>query len=432
MAFGVERLARSGVRLGGGGLIELRLPRGWPDTLASIHWHARSAAGALHAGSAASAADLPEHARRARVHVWTPPSETVLTRVQLPTRSRAKILQALPYALEDQLVDEPEKLHFAYAHEPDGTLAVAITARTRIAAWLEALNSAGVRPASMCPATLALPWAADAWAIAFAENEIWLRTGTYAGFACPASVDAPPPSLVSVLQEASTHGRAPLGLVVLRPPAGFDAAAWGTALGIPVTADDNDIWGSRVNPTAPFNLLQGDYAPAGQRSQLARPLRPAAIMLGLLLIGAIGVDVTEWLRLRSTHQRYTAEMRDIFMRSFPDDKTPLYDAAAQMRTHLETLQFRGGGPSDLLPLLTRIAATLQGQPQVKLQGLKYADRMVTLECIVPDYQALDAMRNRLQAANLDVEVLAANSRANEVEGRLRVQPAGAPKPRQRS
>lgn len=426
-SFGLERLAqRAGI---GSGQMELRLPRGWPETGSAIHWHARSTAGALHAGTAGSAAELPEHARRARVHVWTPPSETVLTRVQLPTRSRAKILQALPYALEDQLVDEPEKLHFAYNHEHDGTLAVAITARTRVAAWLEALNQAGVRPTSMCPATLALPWATEAWSIAFVDDEIWLRTGLYAGFACPANVAEPPALLVSVLHEATAQERAPLRLIVLRPPSGFDATAWSTALGLPVSVDDNDLWGSQASATAPFNLLQGDYAPAGHTRQLARPLRPAAIMLALLLVGAVTVDLVEWLRLRGTYQSYAAEMQDIFSQSFPGEKAQF--PYAQMQTKLETLQFRGGGPTDLLPLLTRVAPALQGQSQVKLQGIKYSERSLTLDLIVPDYQALDALSNRLQAANLQVEVLPSNRRANnEVEGHLRVQPVGAAKPRQ--
>lgn len=426
ISLGLERLARrTRMRLGAGAMIQLRLPRAWPDGHGEIYWHARSTAGALHTGTATSAADLPEHARHARVHVWTPPSETVLTRVQLPTRSRAKILQALPYALEDQLVEEPEKLHFAYTHESDGALAVAITSRARIASWVSTLQGAGVRPASMCPATLALPWTPDAWSLTFGDDEIWLRSGAHSGFACPVSLASPPPLLVSVLQEAGALGRAPLRLVVLRPPSAFDAAAWNSALGIPVTADDTDPWTSDAGTAAPLNLLQGEYAPAGQAHQYTRPLRPAIIMLAVLVIGAISVDVIEWLRLRGVHRGYVAEMHDIFRQSFPGEQAQ-YDPYAQMQRKLESLQARGSGPADLLPLLTRVAPMLQGQTDVKLRGLKYADRSLTLNFIVPSYQALDAFSSRLQSANLHVEVLPSNKRSDsEVEGHLRVQPAGA-------
>jgi len=145
------------------------------------------------------------------------------------------------------------------------------------------------------------------------------------------------------------------------------------------------------------------------------------------------IDAAEWIRLHHDHSVYDTEMRDIFQRSFPEVKTVL-DPAAQMQKQLEALQSRGSGPADLLPLLTRIAPALQTQQgRVKLQGIKYTERSLTLEIALPDFQALEAMKNTLQAANLEVEVLAANGRGNEVEGRLKVQ-AGElkAKPRQRT
>lgn len=418
-------------RLGAAGRIELRLPRGWPETTTSIYWHARSAAGALHAGQAESVAELPEQARGSRVHVWSPPSETVLTRAQLPTKSRAKILQALPYALEEQLVEEPDKLHFAYTFEPDGGLAVAITARARMTAWLETLQRAGIRPASVCPAMLAVPLHADSWSAALVEQELWVRTGVASGFAAPISGSEPPGLLLSALREAQAGTRAPARLVLFRPPRGFDVDAWSTALGIPVETDNTDIWDPRMDSIPTLNLLQSDYAPAGQTNQLLRPLRPAGVMLAILLLGWLTVDTVEWLRLRSSHKSYVAEMNQIFTQSFPDAKTVL-DPAAQMQRNIETLQSRGGGPADLLPLLTRVAPTLQQQQKARLQNFKYADRSLTIDLVLPDYQALDALRSNLQASNLDVEVLTANSRANEVEGRLRIQPSGRAKGAQRS
>jgi type II secretory pathway component PulL len=62
---------------------------------------------------------------------------------------------------------------------------------------------------------------------------------------------------------------------------------------------------------------------------------------------------------------------------------------------------------------------------VKLHSVKYSERSVTLELTLPNYQALDGVTNAFKAANLDVEVLAANGRGDEVDGRLRVRPGGA-------
>ncbi len=408
----------------------LRLPRGWPEN-ERIYWHGRSSSNSLQHGSAATLAELPPAARNNRVHVWTPPAETVFTRTTLPTRSRTKIMQALPYALEEQLLDEPENLHFAYVRQADGDLLVGITARARLKTWVETLSTAGVRPASLCPAMLALPLLPSTWSLAFVDDEMWVRSGPASGFACLATLDAPPPMLLAALQEAAKNARSPQGLTVFRPPPAFSLDVWRAALNLPVTGSTNDFW-AHNSPPAGLNLLQGAFAPSTQIRHLGRPLLPAAIMLAIWLVGGLIFDVSEWWRLRQQHRAHVAEMQSLFTKSFPESKTIL-DPVGQMQRNFESLQSRGGGPQDLLPLLTRVAPTLRGQDKVRVQSVKYAERILTLDITLPDYRALEAVKNTFKAANLDVEVLAANSRGSEVEGRLRIQPpTGKSKPGGRS
>lgn len=421
--------ARTAVLVGRGA--ELRLPRGWPEADASVYWwtHGEDATG-VHVERADNIAQLPAAVRSAPVHIWTPPGETLLTHATLPTRSRTRILQALPFALEDQLLDEPENLHFAYVREADGRLAVAVTRRARLDNWLEILKSGGVRPASLSPANLALPLYPNAWSAAIVDDEIWVRSGEHTGFVCAATLD-PPPLLLTALKEAAGQVAAPQQLIVFAPPPALDLDQWSAGLNLPVASEPDDFW--RLARPPALSLLQSDYGQVAHFRQVTRPLRPAAIMLGIWVAAVLAMDVAEWVRLRHAHNANVAEMHDIFQRSFPEVKT-VHDPAAQMRVQLEALQSRGGGAGDLLPLLSRIAPMLQKQEgRVKLNSVKYSERSLTLDVALPDYQALDAIKNALQAANLDVEVLAANGRGNEVDGRLRVQPGGSrAKPGQRS
>lgn len=413
----------------GGPRVELRLPRGWPETDPSVHWWRRTGDPATErAGRADDLAHLPAEARMASVHVWTPPAETLLTRTRLPTRSRARILQALPYALEDQLLDEPENLHFAYVREADGGLAVAVTQRARLNVWLEELKSAGIRPASLCPAHLALPLQLQAWSAAFVDDELWVRTGEHAGFVTLAA-STPPPLLQAALKEAGGGGAGPAQLAVYAPPPDLELEAWRTALELPVTAESADVW-QRTQPPA-FNLLQADFGQTAHLRQLARPLRPAIAMLIVWLAASLVIDLAEWWRLRQQYQTYRAEMHEVYRSVFGGSAQYPYE---QMRRGIETLEAHGGGTSDLLPLLSRVAPALQERrAQVKIQNIKYSDRGLTLELTLPDYQALDGMKNALQSAALNVEVLAAAGRGDEVESRLRVQSgAAAAEPGRRS
>lgn len=413
--------ARTAVLVGRGA--ELRLPRGWPEADASVYWwmHGEDAAG-RNEGRADNLARLPAALQAGPIHVWTPPGDTLLTRAQLPTRSRARILQALPYALEDQLLDEPENLHFAYVREPNGQLAVAVTQRARLDRWLDLLKSAGIRAASLSPGNLALPLYPDAWSVAVVDQEIWVRSGMHSGFVCAATLGAPP-LLATALKEAAAQGAAPQQLIFMAPPPALDLDEWAAALNVPLVAHAEDFW--RLAQPPALSLLQSDYGHAAHFRQITRPLRPAALMLGIWIVAVLALDIAEWARLRYEHNANVAEMRAIFQSSFPEVKTVL-DPAVQMQRQLEALQSRGGGAGDLLPLLSRIAPTLQNQQgRVKLNSIKYNERSLTLDLALPDYQALDAMKNALQAANLDVEVLAANGRGNEVDGRLRVQAGGS-------
>jgi len=174
----LQKLRRAGLRRGN--TLELLLPRGWPESHGIIHWRLRGDAGVAPHGQVTELNQIPGVGAMTRVHAWTPPSETLLTRVTLPTRSRAKIQQALPYALEDQLLDDPEKLHFAYLRESDGALAVAVTHRARLNAWIDAFKLAGLRPASLCPANLSLPLYPAAWTVAFQPRKSF--PGSFCGF----------------------------------------------------------------------------------------------------------------------------------------------------------------------------------------------------------------------------------------------------------
>lgn len=403
---------------------ELRLPRGWPEVDPAVDWRCRAAdPAAERAGQAENLSQLPDEVRAAAVHVWTPPGETLLTRAQLPTRARARILQALPFALEDQLLDEPEALHFAFVREADGELAVAVTQRRRLNVWLDILKAAGIRPMSLAPANLALPLAPGAWAAAFVDGELWVRTGAHAGFVTLAGAE-PPPLLRSALAEAAAREAAPLGLVVHAAPAELDLAAWSTALQLPLEPGLDDFW--RAARVPPINLLQAEFGQSAHLRQLARPLRPALAMLAAWLVVAVALDVAEWWRLDARYQQYQAEMHQIYRTSFGTAAQYPYE---QFRRGVEALQARGGS-AGMLPLLARVAPALEAErARVRVHSIKYGERSLTLDLTLPDYQALDGVKNALQAAGVDVEVLAATGRDNAVEGRLRVRPAAANGPR---
>ena len=67
-----------------------------------------------------------------RVVAFVPATLVRLATVKVPARQPAKVLQAVPYALEDQVAEDVESLHFAVGTRlEDGSHPVAILARAR-------------------------------------------------------------------------------------------------------------------------------------------------------------------------------------------------------------------------------------------------------------------------------------------------------------
>lgn len=415
----LRRLKRTWSRQGN--ILELLLPRDWPENNGNIHWRLRGGPGTAPHGQVTELNQIPGVSAMTRVHVWTPPSATLLTRTTLPTRSRAKIQQALPFALEDQLIGEPDQLHFAYRILEDNSLAVAVTARERVQAWNSHLNAAGLQSSSLCPAELALPYDDSSWTVAFREEEIWVRTGIASGFACQASVRTPPPQLLMALHEARAIQSAPQNLTILQPPAGFDKNTWATELNLSVQAQNQDFWSSDHDFAPALNLLQGSFASSSHMKELAPALRPAAIMLAVWVIGSIGFDLWEWWQLKRTSENLRQEMTSLFRRSFPDAQV-VQDPALQMQRLVSDMRGKSGKAStaDLLPLLGNIAPVIQASPQLKLRGMQYGDSRLILDVTLPDFQTMESVKSAFIAHGMQVEVVGANSTPSGIEGRLRL------------
>ncbi|MCR4300174.1 MAG: type II secretion system protein GspL [Sulfuricaulis sp.] len=408
-----------------GDTLELLLPRGWPERRGAIHWRLREGAGAAPHGQVTELNQIPGVSNMTRVLVWTPPSDSLLTRVTLPTRSRARIQQALPYALEDQLVGEPDQLHFSYTILDDGSLAVAVTAKERMQAWVTHLTEAGLRPTGFCPALLALPLEAGTWSVAFHGNDIWVRTGVASGFTSATGGGAAPALLELCLREAQDKPSAPSGLTIIHPPASFVQNAWTHQLKIPMNIQKQDFWAGYHGSAPALNLLQGGFAPSRQIQEMLPGLRPAAVMLGIWLVGSLGFNTWEWWSLKNSHETLQSEMTRVFRSTFPDAQV-VQNPALQMQRLLGDLQGKSGkaGRADALPLLGSIAPVVQAHPQIKLRGIQYGESRLTIDFTLPDFQVMDAIKSAFMAHGMQVEVVGANSTPSGIDGRLRLSHPG--------
>ena len=155
--------------------------------------------------------DAASAAHYRRCLVLAPSENILLTTVNLKARNREQLVRAMPFALEEELADNVEQLHFAPGRRQlDGGHPVAVVARIDMDLWLAQLRRAGLMPQALIPDVLAVPLSGEQhWSLLIEQDRALLRTGTFSGFTLePANLElmlgcaleeaAAPPAVIDV------------------------------------------------------------------------------------------------------------------------------------------------------------------------------------------------------------------------------------------
>jgi general secretion pathway protein L len=317
--------------------------------------------------------------RRAIVAV---PSETViLVPLTLPVRGRRQRVQALPYALEELLLDDIEHLAFQLAEgtEEDGHFAAAVCRRQRLEDWHALLQECGLGVEALMPDALLLPWRPGTWTLGRDGSErILVRHGRALGGAVH-------PRLLSFYLErlgdaARERGCFPSSLVSygVERPEGFTETAWDLR---------SEVWFTEPDPNPPrLNLLADLTATKSRAQRRWRPWRLSAALAAawlLVLWIHLGLDV---LRLHHERQSLDKRISLLFHQTFPQDRR-IVDVRVQMARGLSRLE-RRSSTGRWVQLLA--AAAVARPPELRFTTAVY--RNGRLELTVEDRASQDIVR----------------------------------------
>ena len=357
-------------------------------------------------------------ARGRRVIVLVPGADVRLTQVRVPARNAAKVLQAAPYALEDQLAEDVDTLHFALGtRNADDSHPVAVVAHSRMQEWLAPLRERGIVPEALLPETLCLPLAEEGRWSALAEDEqISVRSAAYGGFSCV------PDDLPLYLQAAGIAADTVLRIIVPRSFHGDLTRLEQPVELLPGFASPLEALLQNLRLERSINLLQGAYSQREDYQRLWQPWRAAAILLaGWVLIAAVdhGVQAHRLgLELAAQQERNATRFRELF----PAEQR-IVDLSAQLEQQARLLQ-AGGAQGGFLPLMETLAAAMASASGLSLQSLQFREGALYVSLTGSDLQQLESLRGWFaQGRDAVMEVQSANSGADGVQIRLKLSPA---------
>lgn len=353
-------------------------------------------------------------ARGRRVVVLLPSTDINLTSVELPPQlhsmPQTKLLQAIPYQLEDKLAEDVESLHFALGRRGAGTkLPVAIIAREKLESWLAPFRERGVVPDAMAPDVLCLPLIRDAvpvWSVLLEDGHATVRSELHSGFSSETEMLAD----FLTLTEAPDNLRLQIypvehsELPVLDRPVQTAASVANGLEYLMRGFDENQA----------INLLQGEYASTPDYLTWFKPWRLTAALLATWLVLVTATLAIENLRQRHELRKLEATAEQAFRSTFPQITT-VVDLRGQAQQQLASLK-RSGGVGGFLPLLEGSSAVLARVNGLQLQELQFREGSLRLAMVASDTQALDNLQQGFaQQPGLRLEVESANATGQGVQ-----------------
>lgn len=371
--------------------------------------------------------------------VLVPAEQVLLTRVELPVRNRQRLLQALPFALEEDLVDPVDELHFAPgpAGAEDGATAVAVVRDEYMRHWLGQLEAAGIHAPVMLPDVLALPRRDNGWSLWLESGVALLRTSATQGLALdPDNLELLLPALFE--QEAGASPEAEDQHAVVLDVYLCGEQALPETLHELLAQHSSDIREHRVedllevvrtppSDTLPEttrnrpNLRQGPHASHSEQRELWRRWRPAAILAAIVVVLQLGVDVWELQRLESRLQTTQAASRELFREAFPDVER-IVDMRVQARREMSRLRQGGGnGDTSFLWLMQQLARAMEDTTEVQLRSLSYQTGRLELQLGAPELAAIENMRSGMRSGSVEATIQSVSSEDDGVSVRLTMQ-----------
>jgi general secretion pathway protein L len=431
----------------------LRLPR-TPDEPAS--WLITSAGGAPIVATQHGPLTLAAGAAAGRrVCALVPGSDVLLAAPELPARSGVKLQQVAPYALEEQLADDIDALHFAIGRRSadSGRTPVAVVARALMDEWLAGLHAAGIEPECLYAESELLP-ANPGQAIALLEGDtVLVRAPGAPPVSLPADALA---EALAIAQAAPAAGSAPGGVAPAGTTSGPGAAAEVPAAGITTrglilyagTAEWQQhsaqveearghfdsvrvqllsdgplaLFAQVLSAGAAINLLQGRYAPRNPQGARWSAWRVAALLLAALIALHVAGKAAELRVLKGKEREVNTSIRDIFRVAMPGEPLPS-DPRRRMEQRVREIH-GSGGANGLLGALQAVAQARSVTPGLSVQSLNFHDGRLELTLNAPDAASIGRLSEQLHTTGWQADLVGGNTVGSSYQGRLQIRAQG--------
>jgi general secretion pathway protein L len=372
------------------------------------------------------------------VIVLVPATETLTTAVNLPIRGGARLLAALPYALEEQIAADIESMHFAVGERRDsGVRPVAAIARSTLDGWLKLLDDAGIKPWKVIPENYGLARIPGTMSVLLEGELVLFNDGEDLEFALQG---ATPSDALVAAGRLTDRGEddvppEPAGHLLVYCDAADEERLshdW-IALRHELHSVDINLLPDGALPRLAVtvasgrgvNLLQGRYGPRADYGSWLRPWsRAAMLLLALVVVGFAGKAADYWRLSKEEavlQERFTAAYQQIR----PGNSGPVLDPVGAVSSIK-----RGFGaataPPVFLASINELSAAMKRNSEAQVEAISYRAGVVDVRVSSPDVETVGNIQRAIGESGQFVASIQSTDRvADRINSRIQIREAGS-------
>lgn len=385
----------------------------WPEGSGSYHWWSTEVRGNSGQGLLAQ---LSAAVGQQPVGVIWPAPQGAMHAVGFDKSERKHLRKTLPFTLEESLISDVDRLHFAFSVPDEGEAIVAVVEREPLDQLLETLRQEGITVGSLWPEQLLVPWREKRWTLWLEPDYCVVRYAEAGGFGIELENL---PLALEKLREELEH-----------PPEGVDFYCSEDSRdelvrALPQYLQSETDWKSeRVydlgeGSSCSVDLLQGDYGHRLPWGELSRFWRWPAVLLLFLITLNFAYLLIENYQLQQRNMQLVRETEQAFRSAIPAG------VIAEPVLQLRRLVKRGksGAASNVLGFIYRFGEVLNNDSSgLELKSASYNELQDEFQIyiVAKAFTDVESFRESLQNSGLQASLIGTSSENDKTLARLRI------------
>ena len=353
------------------------------------------------------------------VIVLLPLEQMLLTNVNTRARKQKHLQKAVPFALEDELADDVDSLHFALGQRyGENYFPVAVIDKHTLDTVLDELSAAGIYPDLLTADVFGLPFRDGTWTILIENDRALVRTAKHQGFTI--DLHNLQQMLTSSLRQAE---ETPTELNVYCCD---DQQTGIKKLNLPISTNELDgcppgLFADGLDENECINLLQTSYKNKDKKHRQVGPWKVAAMLFAAWITLSFISVFLDYARISKQEKHLNAQIVQIMKQTFPDMQNVSADSArTKMEARLKNFMdlTSASSKASFMELLAISGESMKQAGKVDIDAMNYREGKLNMHVKSPDVQVLDSVKQSLKSKHYSTDIQSANTQGDTVEAKL--------------